>query len=718
MRLSISELRFGHEHPTIDLNARHGDREADDELIGLIRRQGLLYPLLAWRDDDSGFAYVIDGNRRLDAIRKIIAADPVQAEAFEAIDPVEVRIFGGDPADLMIVSRDANSGRRPLHEVDEYELAAALSLSGMSKAEVGRRLALTPVQVNRRLALGKLAPEVREAWRAGKIGRDLAQVFALQPDVKKQAAALVAGGDRMYPHDLRKTLIGTNETYAAEVAYLGGRDAARKAGVEFTADLFDATPYVLNPAILKQAVAGKQAPELEALRAEGGWAWAARSEDVGQTWEWIKFPRTLEYTPEEQDRLAALDIEQNLPFGAEGKRSYSEINDEIVAIRTAATDRGLTPEVRARTGIVCTISREGVLTVQGRGLLMPQDEREGDRPAEEREAAQDKAATLSASDVEFKSASGEPLLVIGQVRDAMTKALAALLIENREAAAAALFATIDAGPRSGSPIILNVPGAHARKDRPTFADAMNAWFIRVPDDQPSAVGNIVAPMVNCSSRVRRTDVHDGAGVTRAGIAAVLRCMEPEQVAAFMRDAFDAAAYFSAMPTKELRRILTEHYEPLGEDSNVAGLGKMKRPELAAKCLADLKGWLPPEMRPPQWADAPPEPVDDEELIVDPVITEERRPGPGDVVVHVAPGTPPALTKAQRGALALLAIHKATAEDPVIGKIHGDQLDAQTVGSLIRLGYVDKTKRTGPGGSKAVAYFLTPTGQARAAFEAA
>ena len=166
--LATDSLRFGQDHPALAMNVRATDRETRiDELAKSIVSDGILQPLLVWRDlVGDGFDYVVDGSRRLTAVHEIRKTQPGSFEALPAL-----LIEGGTAEDAKAKSLAANVTQLPLNQVDQFEAfaqhVATLPAGTDPIKAVVLRFGVTPIVSERRLALGSMAPEIREAFRAG-----------------------------------------------------------------------------------------------------------------------------------------------------------------------------------------------------------------------------------------------------------------------------------------------------------------------------------------------------------------------------------------------------------------------------------------------------------------------------------------------------------------------------------------------------------------------
>ena len=97
---------------------------------------------------------------------------------------VPVYVRSEDDAAAHETSLHANIERVPLHEVDEYEAFAELADSGLSEGDIASRFGIDKKRVRQRLALGRLSPLVRDAWREGAFdasghSREIVEAFTL-----------------------------------------------------------------------------------------------------------------------------------------------------------------------------------------------------------------------------------------------------------------------------------------------------------------------------------------------------------------------------------------------------------------------------------------------------------------------------------------------------------------------------------------------------------
>ena len=211
------------------------DADAIRMLAGSIRHFGrLLEPLKAYIDAD-GRAAVWDGGRRHTALRMIEAdGDGVGAVIVEAVD-----VFVTTQDDAAAASL-ATFVREDQHPADQFLAYNAKFDEGMSAEQIAAAFAVEAKTVNQLLRFRTLAPEIFEAFRAGRFGLDVAYAFTLTTEHDKQRALLEAQPeDRDFrAHDVKRALTASAVTARDKWARFIGRDAYEAAGGAFLMDLF------------------------------------------------------------------------------------------------------------------------------------------------------------------------------------------------------------------------------------------------------------------------------------------------------------------------------------------------------------------------------------------------------------------------------------------------------------------------------------------------
>ena len=246
-------------------------------LAANIASEGVLEPLQVKGPYPDGRFGVVNGGSRLEALQFLHPGDRIDVECSAIADEI-----ASDPARLKSVALSPNVMRAALHPVDEFEAFDQLVAQGFTEDQVAERYGVEKIVVRQRLALARLAPEIRAAWRAGEIDADAAEEFTLTDDQSRQAAVFKKLGfgpeiRRMSPYVIRKELVGERGESPRFFKFIG-REAYEAAGGRLSRFLFvdkdeEAADIVLDFPILKALVEEKIAEKCAALKKQG-WGFA------------------------------------------------------------------------------------------------------------------------------------------------------------------------------------------------------------------------------------------------------------------------------------------------------------------------------------------------------------------------------------------------------------------------------------------------------------
>jgi len=220
------------------------------ELAALIEAQGLLQRLCVVAQPDHRFA-VVAGGRRLRALQLL-----AQEGRWPATQPVECKLYASEQA--VQVSLAENSAREALHPADQMEAFRQLiEQEGLTIAQVADRFGVTPLTVERRLKLARLAPRFLDMYRADEIEPEQLQALALTED----HAAQEAMWDGLPPYDrdactLRRIFNGHSCAGDSRWARFVGIEAYEARGGAVRRDLFAngddlSSIYLDDPALLQ-----------------------------------------------------------------------------------------------------------------------------------------------------------------------------------------------------------------------------------------------------------------------------------------------------------------------------------------------------------------------------------------------------------------------------------------------------------------------------------
>lgn len=562
--VGLNQLRYGHDKgaPVEGLNSRVTDRKgALQELVASIRAVGLVAPL-AVAEGASGFWYVIDGNRRLAALRQVAKLDKLPDD-----HPVEVRRVDDN---LFEASLAANVVRAPMHPVDQFEAFARMHAEGKTVGDIAARFGLHDRTVQQRLALGRLHPTIRAAWRAEEISAEQAQAFTLTEDQDKQAKvfAELQANDRLAFGAIRTSLAGTVDQESRFVRFVG-LDAYRAAGGSVATDLFEDVVLVLDTDILDRLVREK----IDAVCQEligAGWAWAKYQPDADES----KLTRVWKderagLTADETARLQALTF-SNATWAADQQARQ--------AILALGRERSFTDEERAGLGCLVSVSWEGELQV---------DHGYGDR----------KAATKVPDDPDEKQPAGEApessqmiphalaQSLSAQLTDAATEALAADPTTALRVAVAAFM------QRYRGPARLTASGrngANYAQKADTFEEAYRRLEGLDETKLIWRMAEIVAGSLDLTVEGCARD-----NVKSRDNLALIAALDQERLQQEALGLFNAAEYFAKATSKAAIAALVDI------DGRNSCISK-KKADIAALAAIKAKeaGWLPPELRGP------------------------------------------------------------------------------------------------------------------------
>ena len=282
-------------------NVRQAEPGAEGlaELAALIQAQGLLFPLIA--QGDASRATVIDGGRRLRALRSLVALGEL-----EAGHPVPcVLADPGDRAGAAAISLAANMGREDLHPVDQAAAFKVLRDAGATDRQLAKRFGVSPRTVQRRLRMGRAAPELLARCRKGELGLGVLEAALADPDPAKQVAAVDAVPEDHWNRagEIRAQLVKGKVPGNSMLASFVTVEAYEAAGGAVTAGMpgggSRSGPYLDDRELLERLALEKLEKTAEAERAKG-WD-AGIGLDQPEAW-WERHTQVAADTPEDVDK--------------------------------------------------------------------------------------------------------------------------------------------------------------------------------------------------------------------------------------------------------------------------------------------------------------------------------------------------------------------------------------------------------------------------------
>jgi ParB family chromosome partitioning protein len=362
-------------------NVRRKDRKADIEaLAASIASRGLLQNLCAAPAE--GDRYEVDaGGRRLLAL-KLLARTGVIAKNWPVPCNVVAREAGRE------VSLIENVHRVAMDAMDEVDAYAALIADGSTPDEVARRFGVLRRHVDQRLALAKLSPKIKAAWKRGDLSLDAPRAFCLVDDHARQDAVFRSLGKPVtHAASVRSRLMEGGMRASDRHVQFIGLEAYEAAGGKLLRDLFDPEAvFIEDPALVISLADTALQAQCEAWTSKG-WGWVEASLDgrPAQPLSAMRLqPDWRDPTASEQvelDRLASelatLDAALDAHSIEDDPRwtQRDELEAQYEAIRQAA--RAWDASLISFAGVMLTISHDGTV-VATEGLVRRQDQKRVD----------------------------------------------------------------------------------------------------------------------------------------------------------------------------------------------------------------------------------------------------------------------------------------------------------------------------------------------------
>ncbi|MCG7509073.1 ParB/RepB/Spo0J family partition protein [Mesorhizobium retamae] len=242
-------------------NMRHSKRPPDvSDILPSVRARGVLVPLLVRPNGSPETFEIVAGRRRYFAAR-VVADERGEAKTLPCAIMEE-----GDDADALEASLIENIARLDPDEVSQWETFTRLVKEGRATADIAATFGITELQVKRVLALGRLLPKIREAYRKDEIDADTVRHLTMASNAKqKEWLALFADPEQYAPHGrhLKQWLLG-GQSISTKVALFAIEDY----GGQIVSDLFGEDSYFADADLFWQkqneAIAARRAAYLEA----------------------------------------------------------------------------------------------------------------------------------------------------------------------------------------------------------------------------------------------------------------------------------------------------------------------------------------------------------------------------------------------------------------------------------------------------------------------
>jgi ParB family chromosome partitioning protein len=242
------------------INPRHAADEDVSDLVATIGANGFSDALLVRAVSDGFIFEVIDGSRRMRALKHLNWTEAVPVDVIEA-----------DDHHAREIALAANVARCDLSPADEAEAFTALHKGGLDAGEIAARFGTTKKLVRQRIAIGTLPKPIIDALRAGIIDVDVAEAFTINPSSERQLAVF-GTGKNLHEHYVRRALTEDSISDNDHRFTFVGHDAYVAAGGTINEDLFGTTSFITDAALLQGLFDDKVKTTTQALK-DKGWKW-------------------------------------------------------------------------------------------------------------------------------------------------------------------------------------------------------------------------------------------------------------------------------------------------------------------------------------------------------------------------------------------------------------------------------------------------------------
>lgn len=581
----LHQLVFGQEDGA-GINARVSGRlDGIEALAANLHAQGQIEDLIVKPFGD--LYSVSNGNRRLAAFHLIHGKDSDHL--------VGCTLHEVDEAKAFEFSLTTAVTARQLHPVDQYEAFARLEQLGKTNEEIAQQYGMTEKEVRQALALGRLSPTIRDAWRKGDVRTEAAKAFTLGLDHKTQdkVFAKLSKEGRLWESTVIDELGGADVDVGELLDFIGA-ESYRDAGGTVVEDLFGSAHVVSDPAMLKQMAATKLSAACEHLRSEG-WSWAELLSDLpnGARW-WSKSqPKAIAYEGDEESRVTQLRAEiAKIEAEDEADEDGTDVDalnarrvvteSEFNAIEEAALRRSFTARQKAKAGCIVALER-GRLSILF-GALRP----ETSKPSAGSASAQ-ASKTKGAADALDEPAISQALAHRLTVQ--LTKGAATALMQDPDLGLCVMLAGMVC--YFGSGVSLRNGGLGAA-DLDIGSKDMPAALAMVRKLTPQQRMEMTAQFAAAALDFQNMPLDHAKGDAVHGPRAICNAIDAKTLNAALRGAFDAKDYFAGVSKALTLKAI--------EDACGADLARQQsknsKPDIVKFAVANVPatGWLPTQLR--------------------------------------------------------------------------------------------------------------------------
>ncbi|MFZ2031626.1 MAG: ParB N-terminal domain-containing protein [Vitreimonas sp.] len=590
-----------------------------EALAASIQAKGMLQNLVVEPELDPGggrtgfyLVQIGEGRRQAHLLRvkrkQIQDSEPIRCVIDTANDPLEI-------------SLDENVTRSPMSVMDEVEAFARLVDGGMSAGDVARRFGCTVRLVEQRLALARLSPKIRAAYRKGDINLDVARAFAINDDHAAQERVFRQFAKPItHAPSVRNALTVGRIPAHDRLARFVGAEAYEAAGGRMVRDLFEPDIIFFEDGELLQRLAGERLDAMREDLSKEGWGWVEVQLGHGQVEGCAGerlHPTSRKMKPAERKEVEALeariaeldeklqDADDDNPLWAERDEAEAKLD----AVHEAA--RSYDKKLVGHAGAVVAVDRDGRPVIT-RGLIKRVDLKTIAKlqRANVKTSGGDLAIEDEADEPASSEADGPRLTkaLVERLTEARTRGLRAALAQSPQVALGLVVYVLmrQSADRAAVPGVAIVSRPIGFDDDDALEQARARFAEQAPEHETALLAACLEQPVEQLLAALAVFMSETIDMTHGGLLREhkrLQRMGDCLAAALdldMRRHWEADEDFWAAAPKSMAMVALEtapSVTALGEEERrgrLAALGKMKKADLARTAALALKdtGWLP------------------------------------------------------------------------------------------------------------------------------
>ncbi|HLP66732.1 MAG TPA: ParB/RepB/Spo0J family partition protein [Rhizobium sp.] len=324
---------------------------------GIIQAITVRPPEAADRDLEGDRYRVFAGARRHQAVTELIAEGKLPTDF---LIPALLKNVGDTAADEMSLAE--NILRRAMRPVDEFKAFSRMADAGASAEEIALRFGQTVRFVQGRMALGRLHPEILDAFDRDEINFEAATAYTIEPDPERQLEvfnSLKGSWNRNNAYHIKEALTGKGVKANSKVAAFIGETNYLTAGGKVTHDLFEDHSYWTSADVIERLKGERVAAIKNELLADG-WSFVTTVEELEcNYWEMRRHvPDVSGMSDDDAKRLDEISVAIESFSGMdedelteEEREEYERLNEEYEDLSDKQTGT-YSAELKAKLGVL------------------------------------------------------------------------------------------------------------------------------------------------------------------------------------------------------------------------------------------------------------------------------------------------------------------------------------------------------------------------------